>query len=96
MARSRRYCVFRIVNEARKEIFLVATSQPIFRAIARIREHRPLDLQGWDLEDISRFESLEFNLSREAALDFVKARVERGTSRGYRYILDLDTDEPPR
>lgn len=90
MAREKLYCVFRIVNEVRKEIFLAASTRPIFEAIADIRLARPRALQAWNLTDITKFESLEFNLKEADAQAFVEARVKRGTQRGYRYILDLE------
>lgn len=95
MARHAHYCVFRVVNEARKEIYLVATSRPIFDAIVGLRDERPRAIKDWDLDDIAKFESLEFNLSKDAAMEFVNARVNSGTRRGYRYILALEF-EPAR
>lgn len=89
MAPEKRYCVFRIVNEARKEIFLAATTRSIFDAIADIRRSRPRALRDWDLTDITMFESLEFDLTENAARAFVEARVRKGAQRGYCYILDL-------
>jgi hypothetical protein len=87
MASRRPYNVFRIVNEARKEIFLAATTQSVVRAIAAIRDRRPAELAGWELDDISAFESLDFDLTREAAVAFMEARISRGKDRGYRYIV---------
>lgn len=44
MAHHPHYRVFRIVNGVRKEIYLVATSQSIFDAIAALPDERPLVL----------------------------------------------------
>lgn len=90
MTRQRRYCVFRIVNDERKEIYLVATSKSIFEAISAIHRSRPHAIRDWDISDIAKFESLEFNLTKDAADHFVQARVANGLRRGYRYVLDVE------
>ena len=85
----RRYCVFRLVNEAKREVLLVATTRSIFEAIGAIHRSRPPAIRDWDVSDIAKFESLEFNLSKKAAADFVEARRASGSRRGYRYIVDF-------
>ncbi len=58
----------------------------MFETIAKFRERRPESLQEWDLDDISNFRSLEFDLSERAARDYVDRYVASPLPKGWRFL----------
>ncbi len=82
------FTVFEAVNNDLKEIFVTATKKPIFEAMAELGKNPPPLISHWrtDREQIN-FRSLEFDLSREEADEFIKRHTAKPWPAGWSYVV---------
>ena len=83
----KRYAIFEVVNEKRREIYVGATAEPIFQTIDLLRQRRPESIKDWNLDDVLAVRSVEFNLDEKRAQAFVEKYVQTGSPSGWRFLI---------
>ena len=80
------FAVFEIVNERRREIYVGATSDPIFRIISHLRAQKPVSIGEWNLDDAATPRSVEFNMDEADARTFIQNYVKTALAQGWKYL----------
>lgn len=82
--------VFEVANDELKEVYLTWTSRPIFEAMCDFGAAPPKLVSHWKTEKQHiNFRSLEFDLTKELARDFISRHAAKQRQSGWKYILDV-------
>jgi hypothetical protein len=86
------FTVFEAANEELKEIYITSTSSAIYEAMADFARSLPAVVRHWKPERHHiHFRSLEFELSKEQAAEYIKRRMGQLQPVGWRLIADAPT-----
>ena len=84
-----RFTVFEASNEDLNEIYITATTLPIFQAMAQLANKLPAPIAHWRPErQHVNFRSLEFDLPKEAALEFIQRYIARPLTGNWKYFFE--------
>lgn len=84
-----RLTVFEADNEDLREVYITSTSMSIYEAMAEFERSLPAPVRHWKPErQHIHFRSLEFDLSKDQAADFIKRRMAQPTPAGWKLIVD--------
>jgi hypothetical protein len=84
-----RLTVFEAFNDCLKEIYISATIEPMFLAMARIAKYPPSAIRHWDASRHRRFQSVAFHLTGSQAGRLIKLRLEAPRD-GWARLTDRD------
>lgn len=85
MSDAENFTIFEAINEPLREIYVGATTSPIFELTARLRQNPPRSIAHWELADIN-VRSIEFGLGEEAAREFIATYVRGTLPKGWHYL----------